>query len=122
MIKRLIYGSLVFLLMLFNFSRCEKESIEACNVKDPIKNLQWLAEIVDELESFNDVEYEVYLVRFTDRDLILVNNAINWSIGSNIYYDCEGTYLCGKLTTTGSEECDFSPSDAIQKTLLWSSR
>jgi hypothetical protein len=116
-------STILIIMLIFILSDCNKVNIDACDVTNPLKNLSWLEEKVDELKEANriepDVTANIYLVRLKDQDLFGINHCITCSHTSIQYYDCSGEYICGAATINSYDECEFTEEDFIEKTLIW---
>ena len=103
---------LFLLLLVFLFS-CEKENIEVsesetstikklpvvCNIKDPVNNLVWLQNKINDFKQSNRYLNEGYAMNiwvsnYKGQELIIIFEGNEWSLGRNDYYTCTGQLFC----------------------------
>ena len=67
----------------------EKQEISACGVKDPLKNIPWLAEKIKNNTTFTSVD--LYKNSFTGENFLSFSRPNKMGYTSSVFYDC-----CGK--------------------------
>lgn len=88
---------LPILLLFFVFASCKEteDPVLACGVADPVKNLSWLNEMINEIES-SDFADNSFLVMSTyqNQTVFFVNYCcINCLSVAPIYLNCEGNII-----------------------------
>jgi hypothetical protein len=87
-----IFLIIMVILGLFYLNSCEKpeNKICACGVKNPAKNLPWLAKFIEKAE--NDYFGVIWLENYNGQDFFVTNISL---FGSFLYtiFDCEGEYV-----------------------------
>ena len=108
--KRVMF--IVFIIQSLCLGSCEKKIPSACNVENPIENIQWLKE---EVEQAGTTYYhlQVYSFYFENRELLLIDEEFGWYIK-----DCCGNLVChqGDFEGDCSKEIIQATSD---KTLIY---
>lgn len=109
---RIILCSLAFILT----SSCTKVDIEkVCDVNDPLTELAWLSELVDDAEK-NSKDIEVKKAILKDKESKKLNKKIEVFLvrtGSiTKYYDCSGNKICESGGFTGSVCIDYEVIDS----------
>ena len=108
--KRVMF--FVFIIQSLCLGSCEKKIPSACNVENPIENIQWLKE---EVEQAGTTYYhlQVYSFYFENRELLLIDDEFGWYIK-----DCCGNLVChqGDFEGDCSKEIIQATSD---KTLIY---
>ena len=68
-----------------------EESVTACGIEDPAKNIPWLAELIATAEKDTTANYlgTIWLAEYEEQDYIVVNMTLG-TIYSFHAYDCEG--------------------------------
>lgn len=91
-----IFLIIMFCLGLSCINSCTKpeDKICACGVKNPAKNLPWLAEFIETAENDETGRYfgVMWLVSYQEQDYFIAEMPL---IGSYLYvvFDCEGKYI-----------------------------
>jgi hypothetical protein len=115
--KKLFLMSLLLISWLIITTSCEKNfsppETQACNVKDPVNDLEWLKKLIDNIKNDNCVgevsqyDYENTIVFFVNSGPAICSEP-DFSI-----YNCSGNILC--QTTNALTEQNNCPTSLFEK-------
>ncbi|SFG35424.1 hypothetical protein SAMN04487988_10367 [Algoriphagus hitonicola] len=101
-------------MLVFSFSCQEKENpIQACGVENPVANLTWLNERVEELESTEFGRNYSYIseVLYQGQTLFMEGNCCPNCNSVFTYYDCQGNLF----------EDEIASTEVTENKLIWKS-
>lgn len=106
---------LLLVLLMFSFSCQEKvDPLLACGVENPRENLDWLNELIEQLEitefgrTFNYITEGI----FQDQTLFVLQNCCPNCNSAPIFYDCQGNVF---------DTAEISIADLSEVQLIWKS-
>ena len=110
--------NLITILFLFITFSCNKDAGigSNCSVKDPVKDLGWLASDVEQLanSSLSDCEY-IYQANYRSKTVFVFTNCCPSLVSAIAVYNCSGELL-GYL---GSGRDAIDPERLKHKELIW---
>jgi len=115
----------LFFLLIFSLLSCEHKSVtskaEACNVKDPIRNLTWMQDLIE--KAIDDKEANmltITLLEFKGRPIFNYSTLYMSCFGC-VNYECDGSRVdMSKLSEQELKEFWALINDASgKKTVLW---
>lgn len=125
--RQLYIISLIFWAILISASYCKRdESISACGIEDPIKNVKWLQSIIDYYNNDTSQTWDtvnIYLYDYNNSNAFALETKKTgvYDIPMSIY-NCEGKpiFICGGLQPPQLDSCNVFFKSASNKILLWS--
>lgn len=112
-------------LLISSLLSCENKSVtsktEACNVKDPVRNLPWLKNLIEKAKQDKEAGMlTITLWEFRGRPVFNYYKSYMSCIGC-IHYNCDGSLIDkAKFTEQESEEFNAAFLDnSVRKTIIW---
>lgn len=115
------FGLVIFSSLISLHSSCEKDKNDnketICGTTDPLEELDWLKNIVSELE--DGPLTEIYLYDYKEEKVFLINKCVNCPDGLVEVYNCDSNVICIFGGFTGMNTCPDFDSLAVKDLLLW---
>lgn len=106
----------IFLLSCSN----EENQVDSCNVKNPLEDLEWLAQIKSNFNMIaNDAVARITQYTYNNALVFLVEDCVNCSNKQQIVYNCSGTQICKFGGITGENTCPDFLDNATDKKVLY---
>ena len=98
--------------------KAEEPTFEVCGVKDPVKELAWLAErIASSGQSELNKYFFITVADYNEETIFLMKNCCPFCNSVVTAYNCEGTFLA----VVGSES-EINPSLILNEREFWKPR
>jgi len=94
-------------IMASSFTCNNSTDTKVCGIKDPVNNIGWLKERVE-----NADEIEIFTYKYNDLDYISVNPCPGCPDSMLEIFDCQGNVFCTIGGITGKNTC---PADFLEK-------
>ena len=112
---------LIVNLLLLSFASCEKDKNDnketICGTTNPLEELEWLKNLISELEGGPSAE--IYLYDYKEEKVFLIDNCVNCPDGVAEVYDCDSNVICIFGGFMGMNTCPDFDSIAIKDSLIW---
>lgn len=109
---------LPLVLMVFFFSSCQEETIPstACQIENPVQNMDWLKVLIEGLENGSLTEY-IYISQATrgSQTVFMLQNCCPFCNTVTSVYDCDGVLL-GHL---GNGSNGIDPTSLKNSKVIW---
>ena len=109
--------------LLFFVASCEPERRKTCNVDNPLTDLLWLKEIVNNAEENTEGGYgshvRIYQCNYRDGIGFSVEMCVDCPDAGYGFCNCEGVVLCGGGGISGADNCPEFNIDFENKKLIW---
>lgn len=106
------------LIIVFLTAGCEQEEFKrGCNVLDPVQEIKWLHERVEELKTSSNCQF-VQQGKYNGHSVFVLGSCDANVNSINAVYDCEGNLLC----FNGDETCPNFNQEVTDLKIIWTNQ
>lgn len=106
--------------ILLLFCSCDKDEQENTCGENPLENISWLKELVDNENNTDDTSgLEIIQYTYKNNTVFSVNDCINCADAITVVYDCEKNVLCEFGGIAGVNTCSDFYDEAIKESILY---
>jgi hypothetical protein len=97
---------------------CQCNNEKACNVENPLRDLPWLKQFINEVKDTESGHKRIYQCTYKDGTGFLINNCVGCPDAGLNLVNCDGTSLCVLYGLAG-DPCTEFEIDFESMKLIW---
>ncbi|MBL6449417.1 hypothetical protein JMN32_24105 [Fulvivirga sp. 29W222] len=113
---------LLYIAVIITACKTTNAQTNMCYKQDPVKELQWLQDIIQRQESLNiDRKADIYEYTYQGETYFMADMCVDCPDFITVGYNCKGEQVCESGGIMGKNNCPHFEEEAISKRLIWSS-
>jgi hypothetical protein len=97
----------------------ENHDISACGVNDPLRNIEWLKEIISNRAQHSGIYMNIYQCTYNNgNDGFLIEPCVQCDDYTSVLYSCDGSILCN-IQGIANKNVSFEEWNIKNVNLIW---